>query len=118
MVEMLAAVAIMGVIAFLAIPAVSKMRLDSERHLAIARSEALNIAQASYIQAVGRSRAEQEWGARNNTQRYDLIRPYLAFSEPTLLAYMPSGYSITFGPSAAAMEKAVLRGPGNVLIRY
>jgi len=119
MVELLAAVAIMGVIAFMAIPSVIKMRGDSERNLAIARAEALNISVASFIQAVGRSRAEQEWAQKNNNTRYsDLLRPYLAFSEPSLGQFMPSGYTITFPNSVATMEKAVLRAPSGALIRY
>ena len=50
LVEMLASVAIIGIIAFLAIPSVSRMREDSERNLAIARAESLNVAQATMVQ--------------------------------------------------------------------
>jgi type II secretory pathway pseudopilin PulG len=84
MVELLAAVAIMGIIAFMAIPSVTKMRSDGERNLAISRVESLNIAMASFVQAEGRSRAENQWqSAGNNTARYTLLRPYLAFAEDT-----------------------------------
>ena len=119
MVELLAAVAIMGVIAFMAIPSVTKMRSDGERNLAISRAETLNIAMASFLQAEGRSRAENQWqAAAGNAAKYNLLRPYLAFSEDTLLRYLPSGYNINFSTSVVALQKTVLFGPGNVTIRY
>ena len=121
MVELLAAVAIMGVIAFMAIPSVTKMRADSERNLAISRAEALNIALASFVQAEGRSRAETLWQSSGSSEaKYTLLRPYLAFSEDTLARFLPSGYNITFGPSAAALQKVTLLGPGSppTTIRY
>ncbi len=107
MIEMLAAVAIMGVIAFIAIPSVTKMRADSERNLAIARAEALNIATASFIQAYGRTRAEQEWFAAGTVNaKYSLIQPFLAFSETSLPRYLPTGYSINYtAPSINSMSK-------------
>ena len=113
MVELLAAVAIMGVIAFIAIPSVTKMRGDSERNLAIARAEALNIATASFIQANGRARAEQLWGsAPTAAAKYTLIRDYLAYSEDTLTRYMPTGYSANYtAASVNAMRKWSLAGP-------
>lgn len=119
MVELLAAVAIMGIIAFMAIPSVTKMRTDGERNLAISRAEALNIAMASFVQAEGRSRAENQWqSASGNAAKYSLLRPYLAFSEDTLLRFLPSGYSINFGNSVVALQKTTLTGPGGVAIRY
>lgn len=119
MVEMLAAVAIMGIIAFMAIPSVTKMRSDGERNLAISRVESLNIAMASFVQAEGRSRAENQWqSASGNSAKYTLLRPYLAFAEDTLTRFMPSGYSVNFGISAVALQKTTLIGPGNVTIRY
>jgi prepilin-type N-terminal cleavage/methylation domain-containing protein len=109
MVEMLAAVAIMGVIAFMAIPSVTRMRADSERNLAIARAEALNIAQANFIQTQGRSRAELIWqNATTPQNKYNLIRPYLGFSEASLAGYMPGGYSVAFPESVLVMQQAVL----------
>ena len=119
MVELLAAVAIMGIIAFMAIPSVTKMRTDGERNLAISRAEALNIAMASFVQAEGRSRAENQWQAAAGTgAKYNLLRPYLAFSEDTVLRYLPTGYNINFSNSVVALQKTVLIGPGNVTIRY
>jgi prepilin-type N-terminal cleavage/methylation domain-containing protein len=119
MVELLAAVAIMGIIAFMAIPSVTKMRSDGERNLAISRVESLNIAMASFVQAEGRSRAENQWlSAATNTARYTLLRPYLAFAEDTIGRFMPSGYSVNFGASVVALQKTTLIGPGAVTIRY
>ena len=119
MVELLAAVAIMGIIAFMAIPSVTKMRSDAERNLAISRVESLNIAMASFVQAEGRSRAENQWQSASNAAKYTLLRPYLAFAEDTIGRFMPSGYSANFGTSSVvALQKTTLIGPGNVTIRY
>jgi prepilin-type N-terminal cleavage/methylation domain-containing protein len=118
MVELLAAVAIMGIIAFMAIPSITKMRSDAERNLAISRVESLNIAMASFVQAEGRSRAENQWQSASNAAKYTLLRPYLAFAEDTIGRFMPSGYSANFGTSVVALQKTTLIGPGNVTIRY
>lgn len=112
LVEMMACVSIIGIIAFMAIPSVTRMRSDSERNLAIARAEALNLAQASLIQVRGRTQAALEWsGAASTEAKYTLLRPYLSFSETTLAAFLPSGYSVVFPPSITTMTKAALSGP-------
>lgn len=120
MVEMMACVSIIGIISFLAIPSVTRMRTDSERNLAIARAEALNLSQATFIQVKGRAQANLEWAAAgtNNDAKYALLRPYLSYSESTLSAFMPSGYSITFpGPPTplTTMTKASLTGPSGTI---
>lgn len=97
LVEMLAAVAIIGVISFLALPNLVKMRGDAERNLAIARCESINMAMATYIQVRGRTQAVTDWNAASTAQaKYALISPYLSFSETNLTDYVPNGYSITF----------------------
>ena len=117
LVEMMACVAIIGVIAFMAIPSVSRMREDSERNLAIARAEALNLAQASLIQVKGRTQASLEWvnAGNNRESKYTLLRPYLSFAETTLSAYLPSGYSVNFPASITTMTKASLIGPNGTI---
>ncbi|MCF7789657.1 MAG: type II secretion system GspH family protein [Prosthecobacter sp.] len=112
LVEMMACVSIIGIIAFMAIPSVTRMRGDSERNLAIARAESLNLAQASYIQVRGRTQAALDWAAASSSaSKYTLLRPYLSFAETTLSAYMPSGYSVTFPPSITSMTKVALSSP-------
>ena len=97
LIEMLAAVAIIGVISFLAIPNIVKMRSDSERNMAIARAESINMAMATFIQARGRTQAETDWTAASTAQaKYALVAPYLSYSETNLVDYIPNGYSITF----------------------
>ncbi len=82
LVEMLASVAIIGVIAFLAIPSVSRMREDSERNLAIARAEALNVAMATLVQMRGRTQAQTEWaGATSDDAKYVKLQPYLSWDQ-------------------------------------
>jgi prepilin-type N-terminal cleavage/methylation domain-containing protein len=116
LVEMMACVSIIGIIAFMAIPSVTRMRADSERNLAIARAESLNLAQASYIQVRGRTQAALDWtAAGSNDAKYSLLRPYLSYAEATLTAYMPSGYSVTFAPSITSMTKAALSSPTGII---
>lgn len=116
LVEMMACVSIIGIIAFMAIPSVTRMRSDSERNLAIARAEALNLAQASLIQVRGRTQAALDWTAAGSTEaKYTLLRPYLSFSETTLVSFMPSGYTITFPPAITTMTKAALTGPSGTI---
>jgi type II secretory pathway pseudopilin PulG len=116
---MMACVSIIGLIAFLAIPSVSRMRLDSERNLAIARAESLNLAQASFIQVRGRTQAAADWtAAASSTARYNLLLPYLSYAESTVTAFMPAGYTVTFPTSILAMTKVSLRDPSNSVILY
>jgi prepilin-type N-terminal cleavage/methylation domain-containing protein len=116
LVEMMACVSIIGIIAFMAIPSITRMRSDGERNLAITRAEALNLAQATFIQVKGRTEASLLWnGAASNDARYLLLREYLSYAEPTLTQYMPSGYKVVFPTSITAMTKAGLSGPaGNI----
>ena len=119
LVEMMACVSIIGIIAFLAIPSVSRMRSDSERNLAIARAEALNLAQASFIQVRGRAQAATDWTAATTpTLKYNLLLPYLSYAESTVTAFMPAGYTVTFPSSILAMTKVSLRDPSNSIILY
>lgn len=116
MVEMIACVSIIGIIAFLAIPSITRMRGDSERNLAIARAEALNLSMSTYMQVLGRTQASVNWtNAGSTTAKYDLLRPYLAYSESTLTAFLPSDYSIVFPDSILSMTKARLTGPSGVI---
>lgn len=120
LVEMMACVSIIGIIAFMAIPSVTRMRGDSERNLAIARAESLNLAQASYIQVRGRTQAALEWAAAGSSDeaKYKLLMPYLSFAEKDLASFLPSGYGLKFPLSITTMTKATLTGPTNVTIYY
>eukprot|EP01031_Cornospumella_fuschlensis_P016167 gene16167-19741_t len=113
---MLACVSIIGIISFLALPSITRMRSDSERNLAISRAESLNLAQATLIQVRGRTQAGIDWtGAGSNEAKYTILRPYLSYAETTLSAYLPAGYSVTFPASITTMTKAALIGPsGNI----
>ena len=77
LVELLATVAIIGVITFMAVPQVTQMRTDAERNLAISRAESLNLAVASMIQIRGRTQASLDWAGKDDNGHYDLIKPYL-----------------------------------------
>lgn len=111
LVEMLAAVAIIGVISFLALPNIVKMRGDSERNLAIARCESLNMAMATYIQVRGRTQAASDWNGASTAQaKYALVAPYLSFSETNLTDYLPSGFSVTFNTIDPLRKVTLLQG--------
>jgi|JI10StandDraft_1071094.scaffolds.fasta_scaffold83174_3 prepilin-type N-terminal cleavage/methylation domain-containing protein len=119
LVELLASVAIIGIIAFLAIPHVSNMRADGERNLAIARAEALNMGIASLIQTRGRTQATLDWAGKTDAQRYDLLRPYLGFAEASLTAFLPSGYDVDFPDlSSGTLNKVILKGATSAQIYY
>jgi len=76
MVEVLAAVAIIGVITFLAIPNIIRVKQDGENNLARARAESLNMAIASFVQANGGAAAQTNWsGNATSTARYALLAP-------------------------------------------
>lgn len=118
LVELLAAVSIIGIISFLAFPQVARMRDDSERNLAIARAESLNMAIASMIQIRGRTQAGLDWAGKDDSSRYTLLTPYLGFAESSLTGYMPAGYDIDFPSSLDPLTKAVLKNPSSQRIYY
>lgn len=108
LVEVLAAVSIIGIIAFLAIPNIVAIKQDSERNLAISRAEAVNMAVVSYIQANGRANVAPGWGALNDQQRYSLLIPYLSFAPADLADYVPNGYSLTLPGNLNSLGKCIL----------
>jgi prepilin-type N-terminal cleavage/methylation domain-containing protein len=121
LVEVLAAVAIIGIITFLALPNIVQVKEDSERTLAVARAEALNMSMASYIQANGIAVATDTWNAlpaNDSDARYQLIRPYLAFAPSGLGDYMPSGYTVSLPNSISTLVKATVTGPNAQPVAY
>ena len=112
---MLAAVAVIGIISFLALPNLIKIRSDAERNLAITRAESLNMAMATFVQARGRTQAVSDWNASTNTQtRYSKLAPYLAFSESTLTNYIPNGYTISFNTIDPLRKVTLKKGSATV----
>ena len=120
LVEVLAAVTIIGIIAFMALPNIIAMKKDTEVNLAISRAEAINMAVASFIQANGRDRAVTRWaGASASDQdKYNLIGSYLAFAPTNEVDYMPSGYEITWPASITALSKVALTDPDSTVVNY
>lgn len=114
--EMITAVGIIGIILFLAIPNIVRVREDSELNLAVARAEALNMAMASYMQVLGRVNAQTLWSSKNNDQRYAAVQPYMQYAPSSLSGYLP-GYSITFPATLGNQEKVHLF-QGGVEISY
>ena len=116
LVEVLAAVALIGIITFLALPNIVRIKTDSEDSLAISRAEAINLSMASYVQAHGQTSAAASWTAASDADaRYALLAPYLAYAPSTLAAYMPGGYTITLPTSLLPLSKVALSGPGGTI---
>jgi prepilin-type N-terminal cleavage/methylation domain-containing protein len=114
LIEVLASVAIIGILIFLAIPNVIQARMDAEQELAIARAESVNMAVSQFMQAKGRASAGALWtSAATDVDKYGLIKGYLAYAPATLAAHTPSGYKIEF---AASIETKVglFPYPGNI----
>ncbi len=109
LVEVLAAVTVIGVVTFLAIPNIVRVKKDSEDSLARARADALNMAAAAYFQARG-DEAKDAWSSTSTEGRYSLLQPWLSFAPSTLDEYMPGGYSIIFDVEPHR-NKATLLGP-------
>jgi prepilin-type N-terminal cleavage/methylation domain-containing protein len=94
LVEVLAAVAIIGILVFIAIPNVVQSRRDAEENFAIGRAEALNSAVSQYVQANGRANAGVAWsGATDDAGKFNLVKGYLAYAPNALSDYAPSGYN-------------------------
>lgn len=108
LVEVLAAVSIIGIIAFLAIPNIVAIKADSERNLAISRAEALNMAIVSYIQTNGKSNVATAWSGYNDQQRYTQLIPYLSFAPANLTDFVPNGYTVTLPTNLNALTKTTL----------
>ena len=108
LVEVLAAVSIIGIIAFLAIPNIVAIKQDSERNLAISRAEGVNMAIVSYIQANGRSNVATTWATLSDQQRYNLLIPYLSFAPANLTDFVPRGYAMTLPANLNALTKCPL----------
>ena len=113
LVEVLAAVGIIGIIAFLALPNIVAIKQDSERNLAISRAEAINMAIASFIQAKGRSTAVTDWAAlTKDDDRYTEIAAYLAFAPDKFSDFQPGGYTIDIPDDLTKLTKAGLKEGG------
>jgi len=112
LVEVLAAIAIIGVITFLAIPNLLRIKEDGEKNLAISRAETLNMAMASFLQAGGQANATADWNsAGDNASRYAKLTGYVAFAPASLSSYLPSGYSVTLPTALTPLTKVPLTGP-------
>jgi prepilin-type N-terminal cleavage/methylation domain-containing protein len=119
LVELLVVIAVLGIILFFAFPNIIQVKSDSEKDLAKARAETLNLAAAAYFQAVGSNVAATNWAGKSAEQRYQLVTPYIAFPSSSLSNFLPSSdYSVTFDASAPHRVKATLMGPGSTNIPY
>ncbi len=112
LVEALAAVAIIGIITFLALPNIVQLKSNGERNIAIARSEAFTMGVSGYIAAKGLADAATEFnGIGAAADRYDKVRPYLQFS-PDWTQFMPDGFRLDIaGLTLPSTNTGTLRKP-------
>lgn len=119
LVEVLTATVLLGILSFIAIPNIVRMKQDSEINLAIARAEAVNMSLAAYIQANGRAVAIANWSSATSAEdRYALVKPYLAFAPEAFADYMPDGFTITLPASIASLQKVALEDSADNEIVY
>jgi type II secretory pathway pseudopilin PulG len=122
LVEVLAAIALIGIITFLALPNIVRIKTDSEQSLAISRAEAINLSMASYLQALGQDQAGTSWSAAaSDNARYVLLAPYLAYAPTAFSDYMPSGYTVTLpatilNATTHRLAKVALSGPSGTIL--
>jgi prepilin-type N-terminal cleavage/methylation domain-containing protein len=117
LVEVLAAITIIGIITFLAVPNIVRVKQDAEENLARARAETLNMAISAYVQALGTNTAQSNWAAAaNDDAQYVLIRPYIAFAETNRALFTPSGYTNDLPSTISPLTtKVILNGPNGVI---
>lgn len=120
LVEVLAAITIIGIITFLAVPNIVRVKQDAEDNLARARAEALNMAISSYVQALGTNTANSNWtNAANNNARYLLVAPYISFAESNLASFTPGGYTLTLPTTISPLTtKVQITGSSSNAISY
>lgn len=120
LVEVLAAITIIGIITFLAVPNIVRVKQDAEDNLARARAQTINMAIAAYVQALGTNAAQSNWAAAgNDSARYLLVSPYIAFAETNLTLFTPSGYTNTLPTTISPLTTKVrLSGPSSTNIAY
>jgi type II secretory pathway pseudopilin PulG len=106
LVEVLAAITIIGIITFLAVPNIVRVKQDSEENLARARAETLNMAIASYVQAKGTNAAQTAWtAAANDNARYtNCLINYIAFPDTDFSSFTPAGYKFSLPSSIVPMS--------------
>ena len=113
--ELLIVLTILGLLLYLAFPNIVQVRSDSELQLAKARAEALNMAAAGYVQTQGLG----DWGSLTEEQRYERIKPYIAFPATNLESFLPSSdFGLSFNPTSPHKIKAILSAPGSTNVPY
>lgn len=116
LVEVLVVLAVTGILLYFAFPNIVQIKSDSERELAKARTETLNLAAVAYVQANGTNiLTDGDWANISQEARYGLIERYIAFAATNLSSFLPSSdYRIEFNDTQPHKIKAELfYGPGD-----
>ena len=119
LVEVLAAVAIIGIVTFLAIPNIVQVKQDSEDNMARVRANVLNMAIASFVQAKGQATATNLWSGASDSARYSNLSPYIAFPDPTWSAFTLSPtYTFTLPTTISPLTTNTTIMRGTNAIKY
>lgn len=99
LIELLITLVIVGVVIAIGVPAINRVRNDSEVETMRARAVLLQNAKLSFIDAVGTQTASTSWRSRNDQQRYqELLMPYLPNTmTPTLSVLIKAPFAVNLG---------------------
>ena len=115
LVEVLAAIAIIGIVTYLAIPNIVRIKRDGEDNLARARAETLNLAIATYVMARGTNAAQTNWAGRSDAYRYtNCLAQYISFAEASFTSFQPLGYSLTLPTNISPLSGKTLASNTNL----
>ena len=69
---------------------------QANEKFAVGRAEALNASISQFVHENGRTVAQEVWNRKTNAERYDLVKPYLAYAPGSIAEYQPAGFTYTF----------------------
>ena len=96
LIELIAVVVIIGVLALLIVPNIPAVKRIGEDSQMKAKASQLNGAMVSYMSDQPMRLAITTWAAKDNEGRYALVQPYLQFATPTLAQFCVDGFTVTF----------------------
>lgn len=111
--EIVVAVFLVGILATLAVRNLSAAKSSSEEQSMRQKAVELNNYMGEYITSQSVRRAVTKWSGKSNDERYQLLRPFMQFSNETLDKYVLDGYSVTFPDDPR--QQVTLSGPDGVI---
>lgn len=107
LIEVLVAVAVIGILLFMALPNSAKVKSTAEDNSMKMRAMAMTTAKIEFVRDAGITTAASAWtNAPTNQAKYDLLRAYIQYAPATLQDYSTLGYSID--PGATVNDPVIL----------